>query len=112
VLGTVLFLLCVLGIGLFISTVSNTQQQAMVTAFFFIMPSITFSGFGSPISSMPEFFQYLTYLNPLRYFQIVLRSVYLKGVGLEVLWPQMAAMAVIGLFMLTVSVLRFHKSLE
>ena len=111
-LGTVLFLLCVLGIGLFISTVSNTQQQAMVTAFFFIMPSITFSGFGSPISSMPEFFQYLTYLNPLRYFQIVLRSVYLKGVGLEVLWPQMAAMAVIGLFMLTVSVLRFHKSLE
>jgi len=112
VLGTVLFLLCVLGIGLFISTVSNTQQQAMVTAFFFIMPSITFSGFGSPISSMPEFFQYLTYLNPLRYFQIVLRSIYLKGVGLEVLWPQMAAMAVIGLFMLTVSVLRFHKSLE
>ncbi|MBW4054682.1 MAG: ABC transporter permease [Proteobacteria bacterium] len=111
-LGTVLFLLCVLGIGLFISTVSNTQQQAMVTSFFFIMPSITFSGFGSPISSMPEFFQYLTYINPLRYFQIVLRSVYLKGVGLDVLWPQMAAMAVIGLFMLTVSVLRFHKSLE
>lgn len=111
-LGTVLFLLCVLGIGLFISTVSNTQQQAMVTAFFFIMPSITFSGFGSPISSMPEFFQYLTYLNPLRYFQIVLRSVYLKGVGLDVLWPQMAAMALIGLFMLTISVLRFHKALE
>ncbi|MDD2582801.1 MAG: ABC transporter permease [Desulfuromonadaceae bacterium] len=111
-LGTVLFLLCVLGIGLFISTVSNTQQQAMVTAFFFIMPSITFSGFGSPISSMPEFFQYLTYLNPLRYFQIVLRSVYLKGVGLDILWPQMAAMAVIGFFMLTISVLRFHKALE
>ncbi|MFA7060263.1 MAG: ABC transporter permease [Pedobacter sp.] len=111
-LGTVLFLLCVLGIGLFISTVSNTQQQAMVTSFFFIMPSIIFSGFGSPISSMPEFLQYLTYINPLRYFQVVLRSVYLKGVGLDVLWPQMAAMAVIGLFMLTVSVMRFHKSLE
>jgi ABC-2 type transport system permease protein len=111
-LGTVLFLLCVLGIGLFISTVSNTQQQAMVTAFFFIMPAITFSGFGSPISSMPELMQYLTYGNPLRYFQTVLRSVYLKGVGLDVLWPQMAAMAVIGIFMLTVSVVRFHKSLE
>lgn len=111
-LGTVLFLLCVLGIGLFISTVSNTQQQAMVTAFFFIMPSITFSGFGSPISSMPELMQYLTYINPLRYFQTVLRSVYLKGVGLDVLWPQMVAMAAIGIFMLTVSVLRFHKSLE
>lgn len=111
-LGTVLFLLCVLGIGLFISTVSLTQQQAMMTAFFFIMPSVVFSGFGSPISSMPEFFQYLTYLNPLRYYQTVLRSVYLKGVGLDLLWPQMAAMAVIGITMLTVSVVRFQKSLE
>jgi ABC-2 type transport system permease protein len=111
-LGTVLFLLCVLGIGLFISTVSSTQQQAMVTGFFFIMPAVIFSGFGSPIGSMPVFLQYLTYLNPLRYYQTVLRSVYLKGVGLDVLWPQMAAMALIGIAMLTVSVLRFHKSLE
>jgi len=110
--GTVLFLLCVLGIGLFISTVSLTQQQAMMTSFFFIMPSVIFSGFGSPISSMPEFFQYLTYINPMRYYQIVLRSVYLKGVGLDVLWPEMAAMAVIGVSMLMVSVLRFQKSLE
>lgn len=111
-LGTVLFLFCVLGIGLFISTVSLTQQQAMMTGFFFVMPAVIFSGFGSPISSMPEFFQYLTYLNPLRYYQTVLRSVYLKGVGLDLLWPQMAAMAVIGVTMLTVSVLRFQKSLE
>ena len=111
-LGTVLFLLCVLGIGLFISTVCNSQQQAMVTSFFFIMPAIIFSGFGSPISSMPNFMQYLTYLNPMRYYETVLRSVYLKGVGLDVLWPQMAAMAAIGIFMFTVSVLRFHKSLE
>lgn len=111
-LGTVLFLLCVLGIGLFISTVSLTQQQAMMTGFFFIMPAVIFSGFGSPISSMPEFFQYLTYVNPMRYYQTVLRTVYLKGVGLDVLWPQMAAMAVIGVTMLSVSVLRFHKSLE
>jgi ABC-2 type transport system permease protein len=111
-LGTVLFLLCVLGIGLFISTISKTQQQAMMTSFFFIMPAVIFSGFGSPISSMPEFLQYLTYINPMRYYQTVLRSIYLKGVGLEVLWPQMAAMAAIGGFMLTVSVLRFQKSLE
>ena len=111
-LGTVFFLLCVLGIGLFISTVSSTQQQAMVTGFFFIMPAVIFSGFGSPISSMPVFLQYLTYLNPLRYYQTVLRSVYLKGVGLDVLWPQMGAMAIMGILMLTVSVLRFHKSLE
>ena len=111
-LGTVLFLLCVLGIGLFISTISRTQQQAMMTSFFFIMPAIIFSGFGSPISSMPEFLQYLTYVNPMRYYQTVLRSIYLKGVGLEVLWPDMVAMALIGMVMLTVSVLRFQKSLE
>jgi ABC-2 type transport system permease protein len=111
-LGTILFLFCMLGVGLFISTVSATQQQAMVTGFFFIMPAIIFSGFGSPISSMPEILQYLTYLDPLRYYQVVLRSVYLKGVGLDVLWPQMAAMAVFGFVMLMVSVLRFQKSLE
>jgi ABC-type transport system involved in multi-copper enzyme maturation permease subunit len=111
-LGTVLFLICMLGIGLFISTVSSTQQQAMVTAFFFIMPAIIFSGFVSPISSMPEALQWLTYLNPLRYFQVVLRSVFLKGVGLGVLWPEMAAMAALGIMMLTISVLRFQKSLD
>jgi len=111
-LSTVLFLLCVLGIALFISTISMTQQQAMVTSFFFIMPAIIFSGFGTPISSMPEFLQILTYGNPLRYYQTVLRSIYLKGVGFDVLWPEMTAMLVIGVIMLTVSVLRFKKSLE
>jgi ABC-2 type transport system permease protein len=111
-LGTVLFIGCMLGVGLFISTVSSTQQQAMVTSFFFIMPAITFSGFGFPISTMPEWLQWLTYADPLRYFLVVLRGVYLKGVGLDVLWPQMAAMAAIGAAMLTVSVLRFQKSLD
>jgi len=81
--GTVLFLLCMLGVGLLISTVSLTQQQAMVTAFFFIMPAIVFSGFGFPISTMPEWLQLCTYLIPLRYFLIVLRGVYLKGVGFD-----------------------------
>jgi ABC-2 type transport system permease protein len=112
VLGTVLFLLSMLGIGLFISTVSKTQQQAMMTSFFFIMPSIIFSGFGTPISSMPEALQWLAYLNPLTYFLDVLRSVYLKGVGLSVLWQDMAAMALLGIIMLTVSVFRFQKSLD
>ncbi len=111
-LGAILFILCMLGIGLFISTISKTQQQAMVAGFFFIMPAIIFSGFGTPISSMPEFLQQLTYLDPLRYFLDVLRGVYLKGVGLEALWPQMAAMAVFGLIMLTISVMRFQKSLD
>lgn len=111
-IGAVLFILCMLGIGLFISTISRTQQQAMVSGFFFNMPAITFSGFGTPISSMPEFMQWLTYLNPLRYFLDVLRGVYLKGVGLDVLWPQMAAMALLAFLMLAISVARFHKSLD
>ena len=110
--GAILFLLCMLGVGLLISTVSSTQQQAMVTAFFFVMPAITFSGFGFPISTMPQWLQYLTYLSPLRYFLIVLRGTYLKGVGMEVLWPQMAAMAALGISLLTIAVLRFHKALD
>jgi ABC-2 type transport system permease protein len=110
--GSVLFLLCMLGVGLLISTVSSTQQQAMVTAFFFIMPAITFSGFGFPISTMPRWLQYLTYLSPLRYFLVVLRGTYLKGVGMEILWPQMAAMAGLGLVLLTTAILRFHKALD
>jgi ABC-2 type transport system permease protein len=110
--GAILFIFGVLGIGLFISTISATQQQALVTAFFFIMPAITFSGFGTPISSMPPFLQWLTYLDPLRYFLVVIRGVYLKGVGLDVLWPQMAAMGVFGVVMLAISVSRFQKSLD
>lgn len=112
VLGAVLFLLCMLGVGLLISTVSATQQQAMVTSFFIIMPAITFSGFGFPISTMPHWLQLMTYASPLRYFLVVLRGSYLKGVGMEVLWPQMAAMAALGVGLLTVAILRFHKSLD
>lgn len=112
VIGAVLFILCMLGIGLFISTIAMTQQQAMVSGFFFNMPAITFSGFGTPISSMPDWMQTLTYFNPLRYFLEVLRGVYLKGVGLDVLWPQMAAMGIFALIMLAISVARFRKSLD
>jgi len=111
-LGTVLFLLCILGVGLFISTVSATQQQAMLSAFFFNQPAIVFSGFGLPISSMPEALQWLSYPDPLRHFLLVIRSVYLKGMGLEVLWPDMLTMATIGVALLSVSVVRFRKSLD
>jgi ABC-2 type transport system permease protein len=101
-----------LGMALLISTVSSTQQQAMVTAFFVIMPTITFSGFGFPISAMPHWMQLASYAIPLRYFLIVLRGTYLKGVGFDILWPQMAAMAGIGLFGLTMAISRFHKALD
>src|ERR1017187_469661 len=110
--GAVLFLLCMLGVGLLISTVSATQQQAMVTAFFLIMPGVTFSGFGFPIATMPQWLQYVTYLIPLRYFLVVLRGVYLKGVGMDILWPQMAAMAALGFSLLTFAILRFHKAID
>jgi ABC-2 type transport system permease protein len=110
--GAVLFILCMLGVGLLISTVSATQQQAMVTAFFFIMPAITFSGFGFPIATMPRWLQYMTYLSPLRYFLVVLRGTYLKGVGMDVLWPQMAAMAALAASLLMVAILRFHKAVD
>ena len=112
VIGAVLFLLCMLGVGLLISTVSATQQQALVTSFFFIMPAVTFSGFGFPINTMPQWLQYLTYASPLRYFLVVLRGTYLKGVGLDILWPQMLAMAALGLGLLAMAVLRFHKALD
>jgi ABC-2 type transport system permease protein len=110
--GVVTFLLAALGLGLFISTMAQTQQQSMITAFFFTMPMATLSGFGTPISSMPSFFQKLSYLNPLRHVVFVLRCIYLKGVGLEVLWPSIAFMAIFAVILLSVSILRFRKSLD
>jgi ABC-2 type transport system permease protein len=110
--GTVLFLLCCLGIGLLISTMCSTQQQAMVSAFFFLMPAIIFSGFSSPIASMPTWLQTISYIDPLRYFLVILRSEYLKGTGFDVLWPQMAALATLSVVILGTAVLRFSKSLD
>ena len=111
-LGSVLFIFSVLAIGLLISTVSATQQQAMVTAFFFIMPAITLSGFSFPISSMPVFLQWATYIDPLRYYEVVLRDSFLKGNGMAVLWPQMLAMAILGGVLITFASIRFHKTLD
>jgi len=111
-IGVVLFLLAALGLGFLISTMAVTQQQAMITAFFFTMPMTSLSGFGTPISSMPAFFQKLSYLNPLTHVVLVLRSIFLKGVGLDVLWPNMLFMSGFAILMLSVSILRFRKSLE
>ncbi len=108
--ATCIFLLSTLGIGLFISTVSATQQQAMMTTFFFIMPFFMLSGFVFPISNMPLVIQYLTYLNPLRYFLVIIRGVFLKGVGLEVLWPQFAALVVLGAVVFLAAVRFFSRT--
>ena len=106
------FLLSSLGAGLLISTVSTTQQQAMMASFFFFMPAFMLSGFAFPIHSMPLAVQYLTYLNPVRYFMEIVRGIFLKGIGLTVLWPQVMALLVIGTALIGLSVLRFHKRLD
>jgi ABC-2 type transport system permease protein len=104
--------LSTLGAGLFLSTISRTQQQAMMSAFFFFTPTFMLSGFSFPIRNMPETIQWITYLNPLRYFIEVLRGVFLKGTGVDVLWPQLAAMGFIGVTVLAVSAGRFRKRLD
>lgn len=109
--ATSLFLLPVLGIGLFISTISKTQQQALMSTFFFFQPAMLLSGFAFPIANMPDAIQYLTYLNPLRYFLVIIRGIFLKGNGLEILWPQMLALLLLGIVVLTASTMRFHKRL-
>lgn len=111
-LAACLFLLSTLGIGLFISTISGTQQQAMMTTFFVILPFFMLSGFVFPIDNMPETVQWLTLLNPLRYFLVIIRGIFLKGVGMEILWPQFAAMAVLGLAVFVGAVARFRKRLD
>jgi ABC-2 type transport system permease protein len=111
-LGTSLYLLSVLGTGLLISTICSTQQQAFATNFFVINPLFILSGFSFPISSMPQAMQWLSAINPMTYYLIVIRGTFLKGVGLNVLWPQMLALAALGLALLTASVLRFRKSLD
>ena len=110
--ATCLFLLSTLGIGLFISTISSTQQQAMMTTFFFIVPFFMLSGFVFPIANMPTVIQGFTYLNPLRYFLVIIRGIFLKGTGIEVLWPQFLALLIIGLFVFTGAVNRFRKRLD
>jgi ABC-2 type transport system permease protein len=107
-----LYLLTTLGVGLLISTVSQTQQQAMLTTFFFFMPAIMLSGFMFPIANMPRVVRWLTYLNPMRYFLVVIRGIFLKGAGAAILWPQMAAMTALGVATLWLAARRFRKTLS
>jgi ABC-2 type transport system permease protein len=95
-----------------LSTFSRTQQQAFALNFFLVNPIFILSGFAFPISSMPAVLRWLTYLNPLSYFLVVMRAQFLKGVDMRVLWPQLAAMAVLGAVLLGLSVMRFRKSLD
>lgn len=111
-LASICFLLTSLGAGLFISTISRTQQQAMMTTFLFFQPCFLLSGFSFPVRNMPEPVQYLTLLNPVRYFMEIVRGIFLKGSGISVLWPQMLSLTVIGVVVMGLSAARFHKRLE
>jgi ABC-2 type transport system permease protein len=106
------YLMTTLGLGLFVSTISATQQQAMMTAsFFFLIPMVFLSGFVFPIENMPAAIQPVTYLIPLRYFLVILRGIFLKGVGLEVLWPDALALLGWGVAILVLATLRSSKRL-
>lgn len=107
-----LYMLSTLGLSLFVSTISRTQAQAMITAGFGIMmPMIFFSGFTFPIENMPVIIQYITYLVPLRYFIVILRGIILKGIGIAELWPETLALLLFGIIIVFLSSLRFRKKL-
>lgn len=111
--AALLFILSNLGIGLFISTVSKTQQQAMMASVFaLMMPMIYLSGFAFPIENMPEFFQYITYAIPLRYFITIIRGVVLKGIGFSSLWMETLILFGMGVSILVLSANRFSKKVE
>jgi len=108
---TCIYLFTTLGIGLFISTISATQQEAMMSVFLFYMPTILLSGFAYPIANMPQTIQWFTLINPLRYFMVIVRSIFLKGVGITILWAQILPLLAIGLFVIILSTFKFRRSL-
>jgi len=108
-LGACVYIASAISLGLFLSTIAKTQQQAMMSTFIIMLPAILLSGFVFPIENMPQWVQYITYLNPLRYFLVIIRGVFLKGNGFDILWPQFAALIVMGTALLTLSSLRFKK---
>ncbi len=110
--SVLLFLMTSLGVGLFISTISQTQQQAIMSQFLFATPTFMLSGFAFPIRNMPTVIQYLTYLDPLRYFLEIVRGIFLKGAGFSTLWPQLAVLGVYGVAIMGLSALTFRKQLD
>lgn len=109
--ASMLYLLSGLGLGLIISTISKTQQEAFMATFLIFMPTILLSGFMFPVSSMPVAFQWLTFLNPVRHYLEIVRAIFLKGAGLGVLWPKMLVLLVIGAGLLGLATTRFRKTL-
>jgi ABC-2 type transport system permease protein len=111
-LGSSLFLLAALGLGLLLSTLARTQQQAFALNFFLINPFFILSGFAFPITAMPRVLQWFTLINPLRFYLVVIRAEFLKGVGVAALWTDLSALALLATGMFGISILRFRKSLD
>lgn len=106
------FLMSSLGIGLFASTIANTQQEAMLTVMMYNLPSIFLSGFFFPLEAMPKVLQWISYAIPLRYYLVVIRSLMLKGVGLEAIQREVIALTIFGIVIMTAAALRFRKRLD
>ncbi len=107
-----LFLISSLGVGLLISSSANTLQEAMLTTYFTILPSIFLSGFFFPLAAMPPVLQFISLGIPLRYFLIIVRGIVLKGVGLAAVWPEVLALAIFGTIVMALAALRFRKNLD
>jgi ABC-2 type transport system permease protein len=110
--SAVLYLINALSVGIFISTISRTQQQALMGVVFFFMPAMLLSGFVFPIYNIPLVLRWIAYINPLTYFLIVVRGIFLKGVGITILWPQLVFLAVTGPILLAISIKRFYRQLD
>ncbi len=108
--ASVLYVLSGLGMGLLVSTISKTQQEAFMTSFLVFMPAILLSGFMFPVSSMPQLFRWLTLLNPVRHYIEIVRDIFLKGTGIAALWPQMLALVLIGTALLSLAASRFRRA--
>ena len=109
---TGLFLVTTLGIGLLISTVASTQQEAMLTTMMTLLPSIFLSGFFFPLAAMPTWLQLISYLIPLRYYLIIARGIVVKGVGVSALWPEILALSIFAVVVMSAAISRFHKRLD
>jgi ABC-2 type transport system permease protein len=107
-----IYLFATLGVGIFISTMTKTQQQAMFFSWFFAIFALLTSGFFTPIANMPRLIQYLTYINPLRYFMKIVRAIIMKGASLDVLYPEVIALVIFGMVVFSFSWMRFSKRVK
>jgi ABC-2 type transport system permease protein len=110
--AAILYLINALSVGIFISTISRTQQQALMGVVFFFMPAMLLSGFVFPIYNIPLVLRWIAYINPLTYFLVIVRGIFLKGVGITILWPQLVFLAVTGPILLAISIKRFYRQLD